>query len=86
MIQLGPILMVCFRCRARPGEPCKGKPFENGERFHSVRERDARAASELLEDPAYSRKEHIERILANHVKSPKPGTVPFHNIVTELLQ
>jgi hypothetical protein len=51
-----------------------------------VRERDARAASDLLEDPAYSRKEHIQRILANHVKSPKPGTGDWHNIVTELLR
>lgn len=85
MIQLGPILMVCYWCRARPGEPCRYKS-KDGARFHSMRERDARAASELLEDPAYSRREHIQRILANHVKSPKPGTVPFHNLVEELLK
>jgi hypothetical protein len=83
MIQLGPILMVCRYCNARPGDPCRSPTLET---FHAARKRDAARASDLLEDPAYSRKEHIQRILADHVKSPKPGTVPWHNIVTELLQ
>lgn len=46
MIKLGPILMPCRFCSVPPGLLCINK---NPGKFHGIREKDARRASELLE-------------------------------------
>jgi len=54
VIQLGPIVIPCRRCLAKPGDPCTftpGAPNIYNDAFHPFRIRDAAAASALIAEP-----------------------------------